>query len=284
MPNLFLRISFSWFTLLLLAMLPQTVRGQDDPRLVIRGVVVDADSSQALPSVHLRIQHTRRGGVTDARGRFNTRVNPTDTLVFTSVGYAPFVLVPADSTEQRRQNLVIRMKPQVTVLEEVKFKDYGDITKYIRREYDTTVDLRRPRGKPLFEKPEPKEQKAVQTGVSPNGARLEGAVTAFANLFNDEFQQKKKLKELLAQEEAQAQQEAVRRAMTERYQAMVLEAAALNEADLRQFTGQYMPPPYALLEMNDYQVMEGIVEGLKHFGATDIFLDELLRTGRFERQ
>ena len=31
-------------------------------------------------------------------------------------------------------------------------------------------------------------------GAGPNGARLEGAVTAFANLFNDEFQQKKKVK------------------------------------------------------------------------------------------
>ena len=37
--------------------------------------------------------------------------------------------------------------------------------------------------------------------------------------------------------------------------------------DLQRFTEQHMPPPYALLEMNDYEVMTGIVEGLKHFGA-----------------
>ena len=250
--------------------------------MTIQGVAVDADSSQTLPSVHLRAKYANRGGVTDLQGRFNVRVGATDTIMFTSVGYAPFTLVPADSTSESLRRLVIQMKPQITVLDEVKFKDYGDITKYIRREYDSTVDLRRPKGKPLFERTEPKERKAVQVGVGPSGARLEGAVTAFANLFNDDFQQRKKLEEIQAQEAAQARQRVIREEMTDRYHQLVLTAATLNEDDLRRFTDQYMPPPTLMLSMTDYQVTAQIVEHLRAFDSQDERLEDILRSGKFE--
>ena len=281
MPHTFLRQTFFWLVALIGAVLPQTLRGQDT-QVIIRGVVVDADSAQGLPSVHLRAKNANRGGVTDLQGQFNVRVNATDTIIFTSVGYAPFTLVPADSTSESLRRLAIRMKPQITVLDEVKFKDYGDITKYIRREYDSTVDLRRPKGKPLFERAEPKERKAVQVGAGPTGARLEGAVTAFANLFNDVFQQRKKLKEIQAQEAAQAEQQALRVEMTDRYHRLILSAAALSEQDLRRFTEQYMPSPALLLSMTDYQVTAQIVEHLREFRPQDKLLEDILRSGKFE--
>ena len=270
--------------LLLMILGPTWLFGQEETRVVIQGIVVDADSAQVLPSVHLRVRHTSLGGVTGEDGRFKTRVQPTDTLVFTSVGYQPRVLVPADSASERLTRLVIRMQPQITMLEEVKIKEYIDITKYIRRDYDTTVNMRRTQGTPLFEKPEPTEQRAVRLGSGTNGASLEGAVTAFANLFSSEFQQKKKVKELLAIEEAQTQQRAVRRAMTERYQAMVLTAADLSPADLQNFTTTYMPPPFAMTNMSDYEVMEGIVLNLRQFKSQEAFLEDLLETGTFERE
>ena len=272
------------YIILLAILCPTLLFGQEQEKVIIAGVVVDADSAQALPSVHLRVRNTALGGVTGADGRFKTRVHPNDTLVFSSVGYEPFVLVPGDSSSERLTQLVIRMAPQVTLLEEVKIKEYVDITKYIRREYDTTVDMRKPQGTPLFERQKPKERKAVQMSAGPTGARLEGAVTAFANLFSSEFQQQKKLKELQALEEGQAQQQAMREAMTERYQAMVLTVADLSEADLERFVEAYMPYPATLLGMNDYEVMEGIMVNLKKFESQEAFLEELLDKGTFEKK
>ena len=271
-----------WYAVLLITLHPLTIFGQDEEKVVIEGIVVDADSLQALPLVHLRIRNTNLGGVTGEDGRFKTRISPQDTLVFSSVGYQPYILVPADSTAQSLSSLVIRMKPQITVLEEVKIKEYVDITRYIRRDYDSTVDMRRPKGTPLFEKSTPQERKAVSLGASPNGATLEGAVTAFANLFNDEFQQKKKLKQLLEIEEAQAQQRAVKEATTQRYQAMVLTVADLSDADLQRFTELHMPYPLAMTDMSDYEVMEGIIQNLKEFESQEVFLERLLDTGVFE--
>ena len=272
------------YIILFIVLSPTLLFGQEQEKVVIAGVVVDADSAQTLPSVHLRVRNTTLGGVTGVDGRFRTRVHLRDTLVFSSVGYEPFVLVPGDSATERLTKLVIRMTPRVTLLEEVKIKEYVDITKYIRREYDTTVDMRKPQGTPLFERQKPKERKAVQMSAGPTGARLEGAVTAFANLFSSEYQQQKKVKELLALEEGQARQQAVREAMTERYRTMVLTAASLSQADLQRFVEAYMPPPTTLLGMGDYEVMKEIFANLKKFESQEAFLKELLENGSFEKE
>ena len=271
------------YVILLIILYPTWLVAQDEGKVVIEGMVIDADSAQALPSVHLRIRNTALGGVSGEDGRFKTRINPTDSLVFSSVGYQPFLLVPTDSTPESLIHLVIRMQPQTTMLEEVKIKEYIDITKYIRRDIDSTVDMRRPKGTPLFERPTPQARKSVQLSAGPGGATLEGAVTAFANLFSSEYQQQKKVKELLAIEEAHTRQQTIKEAMTERYQALVLTAANLSPTDLRSFTDAYMPYPMAMTEMSDYQVMEGIVLSLKKFESKEAFLDDLLETGTFER-
>ncbi len=251
---------------------------------MIRGVVVDADSLQPLPLVHLRVLNTNLGGVTSETGRFNTRVHPQDTLVFSSVGYQPYLLIPADSTLKRLTKLVIRMQPQTTMLDEVRVREYGDITKYIRREYDSTVDMRRPRGEPMFERKPRAEQKAVQVGVGPNGATLDGAVTAFANLFSSEYQQKKKVKELVAQQEAQTQQRELRQAMTQRYQTLARLVTNLSASELEQLTASHMPPPYRMRQMSDYEVTTGIIQGLRTLDTQEDFLKRLLKTGTFEGQ
>ena len=271
-----------WCVTLLIVLFPALLFGQSDERVIIEGMVVDADSAQALPSVHIRVRNTPLGGVTGKNGRFKTRVHRTDSLVFSSVGYQPFLLVLADSTSESLTRLVIRMQPQITMLDEVKIKEYIDITKYIRRDIDSTIDMRRPKGTPLFERPTPQARKSVQVGVGPNGATLEGAITAFANLFSSEFQQQKKVKELLAIEEERDRYQAIEEAMTQRYQTMVLTATTLDNADLQRFTEAHMPHPMAMIDMSDYEVMEGIVLNLKEFDTKDEFLKDLLNTGTFE--
>ena len=258
--------------------------GQSPDTVVIEGVVVDADSAFILESVHLRVLNTNRGGVTRTDGRFKTRIARQDTLMFTRVGYQPYPLVVADSTSESLRQLIIRMQPQITMLNEVRVREYGDITKYIRREYDTTVDMRRPRGEPMFERKTSTERKAVQVGVGPNGATLEGAVTAFANLFNSEYQQKKKVKELMAQEEAQTQQRALRQAMTQRYQTLARSVTELSASELEQLTASHMPPPYRMRQMSDYEVTTVIIQGLRTLDTQKDFLNKLLKTGTFEGQ
>ncbi len=263
---------------LFLCLLPLLSRAQDKDKVVIAGVVVDADSSQVLSSVHLTVPGTGTGGVTNADGRFRFSVSLSDTLVFSSVGYSPYYLFPADSSTDDLQKLVIRLQPQVTMLEGVEVKDYIDVSRYLQPKIDSTVDMRRSRGTPLFEDKPVEEGKAVTF----SGGQLTGAVTAFANLFNDDFQQRKKLKEILAMEEEQSQEKALRQAMTEKYHTMLSAAADLSENDVERFTDLYMPQPRRMLQMNDYQVMESIIFYLGRFEPEGNFLEDILNNGKFE--
>lgn len=258
--------------------------GQESEKTTLKGIVVDADSLTPLPYVHIRVKNTRLGGVTEADGQFNVRVNVKDSIIFTIVGYRPYLLVPADSTEKSLKNLVISMTPQVYTLNEVSVKAYDDITKYIRRK-EKPFDMKMPENKPLFERKEPEAAPALGTAGGMNGAALEGGLTAFANLFNDKFQQEKKLKKLLEIEEEEKRQQYLREVMTEKYQAMVGEVSDLDQADLQRFTADYMPDPNVMLHMNDYAVMVGILENLRKFkpkAEEELSVEEISKRAVFE--
>ncbi len=256
--------------LFLFIILPFVSFGQGDEKVIIEGIIVDADSLQPLPYVHLRARNTSLGAVTGGDGRFNIRVNVQDSIDFTIVGYHSFLLVPADSTPESLQGMTIKMLPRTYVLNEVKVKDYRDLTQYLQPKIDSTVDLRRSQPIRIFEEKEAQEKNAVHTVIPPNmqPAQLAGAVTAFANLFNDQYKQTKKLEEILKIEEAAEREQRIEEAMTDRYQAMVQIAAAdLDQAALNRFTASYMPNPHVMMQMSDYAVMEGIVKQLPAFKA-----------------
>ncbi|MEQ9443349.1 MAG: carboxypeptidase-like regulatory domain-containing protein [Cyclobacteriaceae bacterium] len=273
-----------WLLLLICYALPQIGFGQSDQQVILRGVIVDADSLSPLPYVHIREKNDRMGSATALNGQFSVSVNVEDTILFTSVGYKPYQLVPADSAEENLIGLVIPMVPNVQELKEVTVKAYDDITKYIRRE-EVPFSMNKTKGTPLFEKKEAEEQKAVRMAPGMNGARLEGAVTAFANLFNDKFQQEKKLKELLEIKEAEEQQKYLEQIMTERYQELVAQASKMNEADILRFTKFYMPHPLAMIDMDDYTIMVSILENLERFQPElkrRLAIEELLEKKVFE--
>ena len=80
-----------------------------------RGIVVDSASVAALRDVHVKIKNSARGVTTDLNGVFLIEAAPTDTLVFTRVGYVYFEL-PLLFEETA---LFIRLTEHVTVLEEI---------------------------------------------------------------------------------------------------------------------------------------------------------------------
>ncbi len=54
-----------------------------------RGIVADSSSLVNLPDVHVSIKGTGKGTTTNALGNFLLYAQPTDTLVFTCLGYLP---------------------------------------------------------------------------------------------------------------------------------------------------------------------------------------------------
>ena len=55
---------------------------------LIKGIVVDSVSLDALSGVHVQVKNTNRTGITDPHGIFTILVNAKDTITFSYVGYA----------------------------------------------------------------------------------------------------------------------------------------------------------------------------------------------------
>jgi hypothetical protein len=59
---------------------------------IYRGIVVDSASLANLRDVHILVKHEGRGTTTNSSGSFLISVKPTDTLVFSAIGYHSFEL------------------------------------------------------------------------------------------------------------------------------------------------------------------------------------------------
>lgn len=88
--------------------------------LTVRGIVLDSTNFQPLPSVAVQIKSKAIGISTSENGAFNILCNRGDTLVFTRLGYKPFLLRITQPSDRLRIMLAedTRMLKDVTV--------YGD--------------------------------------------------------------------------------------------------------------------------------------------------------------
>ncbi|MBX2970731.1 MAG: carboxypeptidase-like regulatory domain-containing protein [Cyclobacteriaceae bacterium] len=77
-----------------------------------RGIVVDSVSMKNIPDVHVSIKNTSRGIFADPDGSFQIVARPTDTLIFTSLGYTS-VLLPLLFQEDV---MMVLMKENVQML------------------------------------------------------------------------------------------------------------------------------------------------------------------------
>lgn len=82
------------------------------------GVVVDSLSFAPLSGVHVKIKNTGLGEVTNAKGEFYIRANPTDTLVLSRIGYVDMI-IPLFLEEQ---DILIRLREKVRMLKEITIR------------------------------------------------------------------------------------------------------------------------------------------------------------------
>ena len=86
----------------------------------VTGKVLDAETSEPLPAVSIRIKNSSNGDISDADGSFMLNAAPTDTLVFSFVGY-----ITKEYVLGSRTDLQVFMEPDVAILDEVVVVGYG---------------------------------------------------------------------------------------------------------------------------------------------------------------
>jgi len=88
-------------------------------QVILRGIVVDSSSMQALPNVNIVVKTTGPGTVSDIRGYFELKVGEQDTIVFSRVGYFKKML----TARAVNHIVVIFLKEERRLLDEVEIED-----------------------------------------------------------------------------------------------------------------------------------------------------------------
>jgi hypothetical protein len=94
---------------------------------IIKGIVVDSISLNAVPNAAIKIKNTSRGTITDAGGIFLLRVRESDTLIISSIGYSR-VIAPVNTDDEI---MFIRMSEDAIMLKEVTVYGRGASAKKI---------------------------------------------------------------------------------------------------------------------------------------------------------
>jgi CarboxypepD_reg-like domain len=85
---------------------------------IIRGIVVDSVSFTALSGAHVTVKNSIQGTSTNSKGFFSINALPTDTLVFSLVGYST-VEIPLLFEED---GFLIRLREKSSLLPEIVIK------------------------------------------------------------------------------------------------------------------------------------------------------------------
>lgn len=140
---------------LLLALLVITAwgtpaQGQDEYSGLIQfsGVVVAADSLNAVPFTNIIIENTYRGTSSDYYGYFSFVARENDTIIFSAVGYKKSKYIIPDTIRGNRYSLIKVMAPDTLTLDETVIYPWPTKEQFVQAFMDMEVpddDLERAR-------------------------------------------------------------------------------------------------------------------------------------------
>lgn len=98
-----------------------TSRAQESPSsglIQLSGVVVSGDSLSPVPFTSVLIKGTHRGTICDYYGFFSLVTRKGDTIVFSSLGYAPAEVAISDTLSENRYSMIQMLQRDTIVLRE----------------------------------------------------------------------------------------------------------------------------------------------------------------------
>lgn len=260
---------------------------QDRELVRISGVILNAENREPLPFVHIIDRNKRSGATSEPDGTFNLQIPKNDTIYFSSVGFKTTYISFGDSSRNRYESLTILMQPQTITLKPVEINAYN-LEKILNKGKTREFSLEQKKPKPLFEEKEKVEKPAIGVGVVPGGgAALEGAITAFANLFNNEFKQRKKLRQIIERESEANMVREFEKQLIKNYDDIAKKVTGLDKEEFRLFSELYRPAPGFLLAADDYDLTLRILEDFREFKYKykyqEVSLDELMENAKFRK-
>ena len=237
------------YLILSLVLLPVLASRAQQEQVVHGLIVAAADSNQMMAHVHVLNRQQGYGTVSNLQGMFQVKASQSDSLEFRMIGYRDTII---SVTDLESLGFVMPLYEKVGVLKTVTVLGAG----YKRfappkPSADPYVgfEMVKPSGR------EPVEQK-IGLGTTGNGAALEGALTAFANLFSNKYKQRQKIRELQMRDRRQQYYDALFEYWFD--EKFVTELTGLEGKELKRFLDFCKPSLQFLEEANEYDVIMAI--------------------------
>lgn len=118
---------FFLFTLLLsIYTIVLHAQQEDAPAIEVVGEIRDQISNEAVPFVHIINENSGIGTVSNEQGRFWMKMDPSDTLIFSAIGFESYAFTLKEDMKSRKIEVTIALNTSTMELEPVKIFAYRD--------------------------------------------------------------------------------------------------------------------------------------------------------------
>lgn len=85
----------------------------------LTGAIVEADSLQPMPFVHVTVKNSLIGTISDFYGFFSFVAHKNDTIIFSSVGYQRSEFIIPDTLSQKSYSIIQLIRKDTLILDEI---------------------------------------------------------------------------------------------------------------------------------------------------------------------
>lgn len=238
----------------------------------IEGSVVDKDTREPVPGVHIYDKQHGKGTVTDQTGKFQITVVKADTLTFSAIGFERYKFYFTDQKiTTGRFELRIEMDTKTYELAPVSVRAYRTLDEFKKdilalkdappaKEEAFSLDIKG------YQLP-PEEGATLQQPQAP-AVRLNGPVTALYNALSKEGKQQRKLTN---HQEQQMRQTTI----ANRYNlAVVKRITGLNDKQAELFMEWCKLEDNFIIESTEYELVVAMLTCLDEFNAEPPIIKE----------
>lgn len=222
----------------------------------ITGTIVEAESKEPVPYVHIINRALGKGTVSNTEGRFWIKMNKTDTVQFSAIGFEPYFFTLKESVTTDRLNVTIELNTSTMELQPVKVFAYKD-EQALKK---AMIDMKVPIGT---------DDKRIQLAgfyygptreVKPN---LLNPISFLSSKFSREVKEQKKLAE-------HQQQENYQNLIKAKYnESIVLELTGLPEDKVEEFMTFCKLEDSFIGRASEYEIAVAINRCLSDFSILD---------------
>jgi len=126
---------FLFIILMLLSIAPATAQLNyefTEGKYMIKGVITDLKSGQAIPNANIWIVNQKKGVASDVDGRFTMYVYPTDTLRFSSLGYINKTIPVSAISDKEKYTIDLQLVPDIYSLKTVTIYPFHDRDEFVQ--------------------------------------------------------------------------------------------------------------------------------------------------------